>query len=99
MAITPAYVHDCVLAINLLAVTGLTLFLEKLGSDTRRADFPLVVTHVTRNDIILGFLAHAQMLKKDGHSFGGALVRERVPKLYALSALAGTAKQPFCLIV
>jgi hypothetical protein len=45
-----------------------------LEKDSRRSEFPLVVTHVTRNDIILGFLAHAQKLKQDGQPFGGALV-------------------------
>jgi hypothetical protein len=54
--------------------TGLRLFVEMLEKDSRRSEFPLVVTHVTRNDIILGFLAHAQKLKQDGQPFGGALV-------------------------
>jgi hypothetical protein len=52
----------------------LRLFVEMLEKDSRRSEFPLVVTHVTRNDIILGFLAHAQKLKQDGQPFGGALV-------------------------
>lgn len=40
---------------------GLRVFLEKLEC---APDNPLVVTHCTRNDIILGFLAHAQKVKE-----------------------------------
>lgn len=50
---------------------GLNLFVEKL-EELREA--PLIVTHVTRHDIILGFLAHAQRLQNEGLSFTGALV-------------------------
>eukprot|EP00611_Tribonema_gayanum_P003995 TRINITY_DN13223_c0_g1_i2.p3 TRINITY_DN13223_c0_g1~~TRINITY_DN13223_c0_g1_i2.p3 ORF type:complete len:126 (-),score=52.13 TRINITY_DN13223_c0_g1_i2:51-428(-) len=54
-----------------MVATGLKLFVDKLGA-LREA--PLIVTHVTRNDIILGFLAHAQRLQQEGHDFNGALV-------------------------
>ncbi|KAG5178677.1 AAA domain-containing protein [Tribonema minus] len=56
---------------TLMVATGLKLFVDKLGA-LREA--PLIVTHVTRNDIILGFLAHAQRLQQEGHDFNGALV-------------------------
>eukprot|EP00903_Cladosiphon_okamuranus_P012147 g11395.t2 len=54
-----------------LAATGLRVFLEKLECAPPN---PLVVTHCTRDDIVLGFLAHAQNCKELGNSFGGALV-------------------------
>ena len=37
------------------------MFLEKLES---APSDPLVVTHCTRNDIVLGFLAHAKKIKE-----------------------------------
>ncbi|CAM9537143.1 unnamed protein product [Scytosiphon promiscuus] len=56
---------------TLMAATGLRVFLEKLECAPPN---PLVVTHCTRDDIVLGFLAHAQNCKELGKSFGGALV-------------------------
>ncbi|CAM9220060.1 unnamed protein product [Ectocarpus sp. 13 AM-2016] len=54
-----------------LAATDLHVFLEKLECAPSN---PLVVTHCTRDDIVLGFLAHARNSKERGHSFGGAMV-------------------------
>ncbi|CBJ30345.1 conserved unknown protein [Ectocarpus siliculosus] len=54
-----------------LAATDLHVFLEKLECAPPN---PLVVTHCTRDDIVLGFLAHARNSKERGHSFGGAMV-------------------------
>ncbi|CAM9796154.1 unnamed protein product [Laminaria digitata] len=56
---------------TLMAATGLRVFLEKLECAPSN---PLVVTHCTRNDIVLGFLAHAKKVKERRGEFGGALV-------------------------
>ncbi|CAM9433916.1 unnamed protein product [Hapterophycus canaliculatus] len=56
---------------TLMAATGLRVFLEKLECAPSN---PLVVTHCTRDDIVLGFLAHAKNCKELGKDFGGALV-------------------------
>lgn len=57
---------------TLMVATGLRLFVEKLqvSADPN----PLVVTHTTRNDIILGLLAHAHELQRNNKPFQGALV-------------------------
>lgn len=47
---------------------GLRVFLEKLECAPPN---PLVVTHCTRDDIVLGFLAHAQNCKEVSRSKGG----------------------------
>jgi hypothetical protein len=57
-----------------LVTTGLRRFLrrafEERGSTWRR---PLLITHVTRDDLLLGFLAHHQkMMKLQGGEVGGA---------------------------
>jgi BioD-like phosphotransacetylase family protein len=61
-----------------MVATNLTRFLERLqinfdeNKDNTRS--PLILSHVTRNDIILGYLSHWQKCKALGHEWTGALV-------------------------
>jgi BioD-like phosphotransacetylase family protein len=61
-----------------MVATNLTRFLERLQinfdknqDDTRS---PLILSHVTRNDIILGYLSHWQKCKVLGQKWTGCLV-------------------------
>ena len=61
-----------------MVATNLTRFLERLEinaanhqDDTKS---PLILSHVTRNDIILGYLSHWQKCKALGQEWRGALV-------------------------
>ena len=54
-----------------LVTTSLNRFLENLRDKPSRT---MYVTHVTRNDIILGFLAEHQRKQAEGKSFEAALV-------------------------
>ncbi|CAM9588386.1 unnamed protein product [Chrysoparadoxa australica] len=56
---------------TLMVATDVRIFMEKMKI---APEYPLLVTHATRTDIILGFLAHAQKMKQSGKPFGGALV-------------------------
>ena len=61
-----------------LVTSGLRRFLVKLSSNL--FDDTLFVTHASRNDIILGFLSHAQNYEfKTGKCFTGGLVLTGVP--------------------
>ncbi|KAG7395176.1 hypothetical protein PHYBOEH_004157 [Phytophthora boehmeriae] len=56
-----------------LVTAGLRRFLSKLTSS--EYDNTLFVTHVSRNDIILGFLSHAQTFElTNGVPYGGGLI-------------------------
>jgi len=61
-----------------MVATNLTRFLERLqiNFDTNQhgTKSPLILSHVTRNDIILGYLSHWQKCKALGIEWTGALV-------------------------
>lgn len=61
-----------------MVATNLTRFLERLqiNFDKNQDDTksPLILSHVTRNDIILGYLSHWQKCKALGREWTGALV-------------------------
>jgi BioD-like phosphotransacetylase family protein len=61
-----------------MVATNLTRFLERLqiNFDTNQhgTKSPLILSHVTRNDIILGYLSHWQKCKSLGIEWTGALV-------------------------
>mmetsp|Transcript_12556 Transcript_12556/g.18968 ORF Transcript_12556/g.18968 Transcript_12556/m.18968 type:complete len:384 (-) Transcript_12556:134-1285(-) len=56
----------------LMVATDLTRFLQKQELNQRES--PLFLSHVSRNDIILGYLSHWQKCKARGISFRGALI-------------------------
>mmetsp|Transcript_5704 Transcript_5704/g.8636 ORF Transcript_5704/g.8636 Transcript_5704/m.8636 type:complete len:394 (-) Transcript_5704:135-1316(-) len=59
---------------TLLVATGLNVFMERLDHFIRENKRPLMVTHSTRSDIILGFLSYYQKKQIEGIDFEGALV-------------------------
>ena len=56
-----------------MIATNLGRFLEKV-TEADASSRPLFVTHVSRHDIILGFIAHAQKCKLEGRDYGGAMI-------------------------
>lgn len=61
-----------------LVTSGLRRFLVKLSSN--KFNDTVFVTHASRNDIILGFISHAQSYeKRTGKAFGGGLILTGVP--------------------
>lgn len=61
-----------------MVATNLTRFLERLQINFEKnldsTKSPLILSHVTRNDIILGYLSHWQKCKALGREWTGALV-------------------------
>ena len=77
-----------------MITSGLRRFLKKLeSSDFHR---PIFVTHASRNDVILGILAHANVFEqRHGKKFEGALILtgeppEDVPQPYIVELLKTT---------
>ena len=56
----------------LQVATDLTRFLHKLEDDVSSS--PLILSHYTRNDVILGYLSHWQKCKARGRDWRGALI-------------------------
>lgn len=55
--------------------TGLNRYLEKvMEASANNFNSPLYVTHVSRSDIILGFVAHSQKCKLEGKEYYGAMI-------------------------
>jgi BioD-like phosphotransacetylase family protein len=52
--------------------TDVTRFLDKLEEGTAQA--PVILTHITRNDIILAYLSHWQKCRVRGSEWKGALI-------------------------
>eukprot|EP01084_Bolivina_argentea_P161079 280421_1 len=65
-------VHHYSVKDMLFVATGLNEFIERINQ--YYAEYPLIVTHQTRNDIILGFLAHKRTHSENSRGFRGALV-------------------------